>query len=257
MKIHCDLSVTFAAICVILNFSAYPVCMERNCSGTLIGYIYSVLIWDSYFLTKIFLYLLFFGRLFNRHYQRTQQYSRSTKCLLLILLLLLVSAMVAFGIADGLEYAKVETSIWMGKVIIVMLSVSDCALAVAVLVLFFGPFCSSQFKNHLLRQESPLVHVTVMRIYAITTIMQFIATVLFEMTLLGRVLMDFMNVSDAAWIAYSYIYRIVQMIDCFLLMLCIYFGFARKQTVCALFAIHECLYYMNQSDTDEFNEIVG
>lgn len=225
MKMHCDVSVNFALLCVALNFTAYPVCTEWHCSNTFLGYIYGVLIWDSYFLTKTFIYLLFFGRLFNPHYQRIHQYPRGLQSILLILLLLLVSTMIAFDITDGLVLANVDFSKWIGKIIIVMLAISDCTLAVAIMVLSFCPFSSSAFQH---------VDVPVMQIYGIVTILQFIATILFEMSLLGRVCMDFMDVSDAVWIGYSYIYRIVQMTDCFLLMLCVYFGFARQKTVCTL-----------------------
>ena len=76
--------------------------------------------------------------------------------------------------------------------------------------------------------------------YAIISFLQLIAAVSFELIFLSRFYLEEIGALPNAWNNYVHIRNVVEMSDCLLLIICIYFGFTRKQTVCA-FTYHYLL----------------
>ena len=242
IKIYSTFAVSFATICVIISFSAYPVCAQWSCWNTVLGDIYGLLIWNFYAVTKVFTYLLFFDRLLKPRYQRIYQYTDCTRVLLLGLLIALVIAVSILDMEYGLVFAGIAIHHSFELILLLMLVISDCALAISISVIFFHPLCSRSFKTHLMLQTSN-VNVADLRKYGIITALQLIAAVVFQMSMLGRICFNIIGPSLTVWSVYLDIARVIQMMDCLLLMICIYFGFVRKQknksccNMCRLFCI--------------------
>ena len=139
IKIYSTLSITFAFLSCIINFSMYPVCTVSNC-WTNFTHHFSLpirIFWPFYTLAKIFVYLIFIGRLFNPYYARIHQYSKCIQYLLWIFVWVLVIETIAYKIQDGLLLAGIDVPLSVDKVLTAIYSILDVLMSVLCMSLFF------------------------------------------------------------------------------------------------------------------------
>lgn len=231
IKTYSTLTVSFATLSVIANCSSYPLCTVWDCWNTNILWVYNIVFWFFYTNCKIFLYLIFIARLFNPHYHGIYPYPKYIQYLLWTLLVILVSSMTTWFIAWGLEYEGFDTNP-IGDTCRAVYGNADILLAVFLSLLFFQPICTRS-RNH--------PDFQVAKRYGIISAMQLVAAVSFQLSFTGGIYLHMVGASQSlldSLETYSDIANIIQMLDCMLLMICIYIGFARKRTVCD-FPLHE------------------
>ena len=171
-------------------------------------------------------YIIFIGRLFNSYYQRIYQYRKCIHQFLWILLYILVIDLIALNIDYVLALTGSALPIVIREIWIIVFLITDCVMAIFTTILFFRPICHS--RNLIITGDNMII----IRRYGIISALQLFAAVLYELSCLVWICLDFFLTSKDVLKAYGYICNVIQMIDCLLLMICIYFGFARGQTVC-------------------------
>ena len=232
-KAYSTLSVTFATLSVIATLSAYILCTQWPDWYSALARTAFILVLDSYVLSKLFLYLLFIGRLVNPYYQRIYQYPNYIRYLLWMLFCGLLASLIGFNIGWALMVSGIVTkestdAIWLG-----IYAVTDSVLSIATMILFFRPICIGiQPTDH--HQTSTDSDMSVVMTYGTMSALQLFAALSYEMSLLGRVYLASINAPRSVWDPYLNICSVISMLDCLLVMICIYFGFARKRTVCFL-----------------------
>ena len=107
-------------------------------------------------------------------------------------------------------------------------AITDCTLAVGTMFLFFRPICDTRFRDPNTQDNEGSIVIK----YGIVSALQCTAAVFYEMAVLGRVYVIMMHASIDVWKGYVDIINIIQMLDCLMLLICLYVGFARKRTVC-------------------------
>ena len=247
---YSSLSVLCATVCVALTFisylngtyNSYPSCLigECNYSGReILVYIHDIFNMDFYIAAKLYLYQLLIGRLFNRHYRRIYKYSKQIKHLLWMLFVLLIVIMLIFNIGSALQILNVlpfsiSVYYFVGAVWLVI----ACIMSIVTVVLSIRPICCHRDRE-LLSQDLDL---SILKKYCIISALQLIFSVSYCILFALRVYLKlFDNISAHRWSLVVMICGIVQMLDCVLLMRCIYIGFARKKTVCICV---RCIYYV-------------
>ena len=228
------LSVTFSALSVIVIFSLFPVCTQMDCWDNDNEWSYDITVvvfWTFFVLAKSFLYLIFIDRLFNPHYARIHQYPNSSQYLLWALVIVLVLIVTAWNIAYGVLLTGNQYPDWIDNVCAIAYCITDFLLSVLCMSLFFRPMCLYSVRNPDSLQITN-VYVSVAKRYGYISSLRLIAAVLFDLLLIGSVYLRMIGASERLWREYMSIVDISQTCDCMLLMICIYFGFARKTTVC-------------------------
>ena len=227
VKTYSTLSTCFATLCVITTFNMYSLCLQFQCWFTVLGITNSILFWNSFILSKTFLYLLFVGRLFNRNYRRIYQYSKHIQYFLWTLLVILLIIMVIFDVGLVLEFKGIKEADSIVNIWYAVYGITECTLATVTTVLFFRPLCTPRIRRNSLKNMSVVMK------FGIISGVQFIAALCYGMSFLGRIYLQSNPTDPSVWSSYLDICRILQMLDCYLLMICIYIGFARQQhTVC-------------------------
>lgn len=158
----------------------YPVCTVWNC-WTNFTHHFSLpilIFWPFYTLAKIFVYLIFIGRLFNPYYARIHQCSKCIKYLLWIFVWVLVIETIAYKIQDGLLLAGIDVPLSVDKVLTVIYSILDVLLSVLCMSLFFLPIWSRSARNS-------NVYMSVAKRYGFISALQMIAAITFQLTWLG------------------------------------------------------------------------
>ena len=227
-KTYSTLFVILATISAISIFSLFPVCSQWQCSDTLIVYMYTLFLWDSYTLCKIFVYLIFIGRLFTPHYIRIYQYPKYIGYLLLILLIILIINMIAFNITPGLALAAIAYPQCIDILINSVYGTTDCILSISLMILFFRPICTRNAVS-----ISP-VYKSIVRKYAVISALQLVVAVSFQIAYLVSHCLYIFGAPIATVRVYADVQNILSMLDCLLLIFCIYSGFARQDTVCII-----------------------
>ena len=228
VKKFSTVSVNFAAFSAILNFLSYPVWSTWKCGDTALGYLYSAIWWNSCYVAKISLYLTFIGRLFNPHYQRIYQYSQYIQYFLWMLLIVLTICIIEYNIITGLLITDHDPYLVDGFGNAVY-AVTDIVISTATMLLFFRPLCRRSMLDF------NLVNTSVLQKYCILSVLQWFAAILFQLSWIGKTIMYSYLRADISLNVrkeYNDIMRTIQMLDSLLLIICIYFGFSRKQTVC-------------------------
>ena len=231
IRTYTSLSVGFATLNVLLTFSTYPICTQWSCDDIWLGLTLSILFWNIYTLTKLLLYLALIARLFNPHYQQIYGYPKCIQYLLWMLLMLLLTIMMVFNINSMLYFAEIDPPESIDIISMALYAVTDSAMSLACMFLFFRPICRRLSADTMF----PNMDTLAVRKYALVSVLQLLASVFFELSFLGRLYLWMINSSKDALKVYLEIWHVVQMLDCLLLMICIYIGFARKKTVCVLF----------------------
>ena len=221
---YSSLSITFATLSAVITSSLYLVCTQWSChyiEDTLPMLIYVLSFWNSYFLAHLFLYLIFVGRLFNPHYRRLYLYPESVRYSLWMLLFVMTMIMIEFNIAEGLYFADIEYPESISFACNVFYAVIDITISILTMILFFCPMCRRT------NVKSNRTDMSVIKKYGILSTLQLVAAVSFQVSTVGAPY-------GFNPIEFWYIAGMIQMLDCLLLVICIYFGFARKPTVCTL-----------------------
>ena len=221
------LSAVFATFSVILSFAAYIVCTQWSCPQTVLGTTISILLWDTYIWAKLLLYLLFIGRLFNPYHLRIYQYSPCIKHLLWMLLIAMGMTMIVFNIYFGFYFTEFEIPS-LEIICSAVYVVTDCILAISTMILFFRPICSRRYRNAV----SPIVGMSVVKQYCIISVLQLISALSYQIVFVGWFSIEHTHMSVTVWFGYVEFYRVIQMLDCLLIMVCIHLGFVRQLTVC-------------------------
>ena len=230
VNIYSTLSVTCASLTVIAAFSVHLVCTQWSCLENGLGIIYAFLFWNSYIFAKIFLYLIFEGRLFNPHYRQIYQYPQYIRCVLWILLFILIITLIGFNIEFGLdlEHVQYDDIYAMDSGLTAIYATTDIIISLLTMTLFFCPL------YHHSRRPSTTTAMYVLKKYGILSALQLFVALSFQFSLLVGTILDTVDASLITLQKVNIINRTIQMLDCLLLMFCIYFGFARKQTVCMM-----------------------
>ena len=229
---NATLSITFATLCVILTFSIYPVCTQWLCEFQGLGNAFYIVHFDSYILSKLFLYLLFIGHLFDPNYRRINiyRYSKSIQYLFYMLLIVMVITMIVSNMGSALSFTKVGLSevvdVYSG-----MFIVADCIVSISTLVLLSYPICCAQNVSNQSVLEIPSQRSIVMK-YCIISAVQLSVSTVWRITFVIRIFTKWFLTDNVAGHSFWHICSFIQMVDCFILILCIYFGFGRRQTVC-------------------------
>lgn len=224
---YSTVSVIFAAICVAVTFSIDLICSKWSCWYTVLGWTYSILLWDSYILSKFFLYLIFIGRLFNPYYQRMYQYPKWVQYTLWMLLFIIIINMIIFNVDDALAFGGIQFPVSVRSICFLVYLIADFLLSVSTTILFFRPIC----RNCCIRKKNSLSDMSVVKKYGFVSTLQLIAALSFQFSYLVADYLFTFNIPKSTTSAYGYVLRVIQMVDCLLLMICIHLGFARKQTV--------------------------
>ena len=226
MRTYSTLAITFATLSIVVSFSKYLVCTAWSCAWqTQLSWMYIFLWWDFYVLAKLFLYFIFVCRLFHPLYRRICSYSRHIQYFLWMLLLVLVLSATVSNIDYGLYMLGREPPRALDSVCTAVYAITDCTLSIIMMILFFRPLCRGNEMN------SNNADVSVLQKYGILSSLQLFAALSFQISFVGESFV-YMIVSTMVEVQeYNHIINIIQMIDCLLLMFCIYFGFARKYTV--------------------------
>ena len=237
VKTHSTIAATFAVSSAIFSFSWYPVCAKWDCSGFLhtLGYPLNILdlFWNFYFLSKFFLYLIFIDRLFNHNYRNLYQYPKCIQYFLWTLLIVLLMTMITFDIYSGLTIGEIiEFPLALDIVCAVTYAITDCIMSIISMILFIRPIWSARSETSV----SVNIDRTTLKKYAMLSVLQLFIAVSFDLMLLSQDISRVINVSINV---NREIDLFIQMVDCLLLINCIYIGFAPKQTVCSFIIYDE------------------
>ena len=228
IKIYATMAVIFATLSAIVTFSMYLVCTCWICGESALGFIYNIFFWSFYSLAKIFLYVIFIGRLFNAHYARIYQYPIFIQCVLWMLLIVLALDIVAIYLTAGLLLGGLDYPDTIDYFCGVLYSITDILLSNLCTLLFFRPICWRNART----AQTGTVYMSVAKRYCIISALQLIAAVSYQLTLVGGMYLYARHVSGIVVKEYKDIIHVIQMLDCLLLIICIYAGFARKRVVC-------------------------
>ena len=229
ISMYSILSAIFATFSVVLSFAAYFVCSQLL-EGTVLGITLSILVWDFYIWAKLILYLLFIGRLFNPYYIRIYQYRQCIQYLLWMLLIILGIIMILFNILYGFYFVELHIPS-MEVICSAVYTITDCTLSLSTMILFFRPFCYHRCRNTV----SSDTGMPIVKQYCVISVLQLISALSYQLVFVAWACVErtkYYSTSVNVKIGYVGFYRVTQMLDCLLLMICIYFGFVRKQTVC-------------------------
>ena len=218
-KLYSTLSAIFAAITAVFTFSMFPVCAQWECQDTWIGIMYEEVLWNCYFLCKLFLYLVFIGRLFNPHFVRIYHYPKCIRYLLRLLLMVLIITMMAWNISERIAYPAS-----LDFIVLVVYGTGDCTLSILLLILFFRPIWTRY-------NVSAAVYMSLVRNYAVLSALQLIVAASAQITNLVWFYLYATVATRCTLALYGDACRVLMMLDCLLLIICIYSGFAREETV--------------------------
>ena len=176
------------------------------------------------------MYLIFIGPLSDPYYQHIYQYPKCTQYLLWMLWIMLIVIVIAANIVSTLELIGIVYSQSVAIVIGIVYVVTDCTMSILITLLFFRPICCcfSEIAEHV---TSPNVDLSVAKKYGIIAFLQLISSVTYQLSLFGAIYLAMIDSPHNVRNSYFYIRSVILMVDCLLLMICIYIGFARKQTV--------------------------
>ena len=104
VRAYSTLSITFATLCNIFNFAIYPVCAQWSCMDNPLDWMFNIAVWDSSILSKVFLYLIFIGRLFNPYYRRIYRYANYVRYILRILVIAMIFPMIILSVVYILQF---------------------------------------------------------------------------------------------------------------------------------------------------------
>ena len=217
---YSTISVVFAALSSILIFSSYLLYDLWPCTNCVAGKLYSVLIYDCHIFAKLFLYLLFIGRLFNPHYRRIYAYSPYLQRLLWFILSVLLIVMVITNI-DHANCSIVNNKHlpFVHQMCNPIVVIADCIFSTITTILFFLPICY--------RSSTNTLYILVVMKYGTISFLQLITSVIFDVSILIWNTPLFIQSPESRDISLC-----IEMLDCFFLMICVYLGFAQKRTVC-------------------------
>ena len=217
--LYSTLSAIFATISAVFVFSMFPLCAQWECQDTWLGVMYEQVLWNSYFLSKLLLYLIFIGRLFNPQFVRIYRYPKCIQYSLWTLLVVLIITMFAWNIIERIAYP-----ILLYFVVLVVYGTGDCTLSILLLILFFRPIWT--------RYKVPAIaYISVVRNYAVLSALQLIVAASAQITNLVWFYLYATAAARSTLALYGDAYRVLVMLDCLLLIICIYSGFARQETV--------------------------
>lgn len=149
-----------------------------------------------------------------------------------MLLIVLVLIIITFNIYIGMMMGKIiEYPRSLDNFCGMTYAIVDTAMAAFSMILFLRPIWSNGFGGTV----SSHFDRTTWKMYAVASILQLVAAVLFNMMLLSGKILGMNQVPMTVHVTFDYINRIIQQVDSLLLMICIYFGFARKKTVCIIY----------------------
>ena len=221
-KMYSSLCAICATTTATISFADSIICAQLNCWSTDRAYIIEMTLFTSYTLAKLFLYFLFIGRLFNVHYARLYHYHRNIQYLLWAFLAGLLMATLVIDCGDLLLRRGIGYPFFIDVVSLALYGITDLILSTSCMILFFRPICSPIASGYMSVEER----------YRFISVIQFIAAALYQLSLFGEIYLDIKGASRRVYKVRGNIARLVRMMDCLLLIICIYHGFARKRTVC-------------------------
>lgn len=235
-KVYSTISATFATLNVLVGFSAYVICAELSCWANGLQWAFTILFWDSYIMSKILLYLIFIDRLFNPYYRQIYQYPKITQYFLKILLIILTVVMLEITLDYALLSAGIPYPDSIDIISTAVYLITDFIMSVSTVILFFRPICCRYPRNsNSVSLNSSDVDMSVVKKYGIISALQLIAAVSYQAMIVFNIYLSVTKAATRVQMGFSDISSLIRMLDGLLVMICIEFGFTRKQTVCVLY----------------------
>lgn len=225
--IYSTLSISFAALCMTVTLSCFPITAVELRPYYKVRAIYSALIVDSYVLSKLFFYIQLILRLFDRHHRTIYDYVQWIQYILWILWSVILLTVI-IGNIGILGFHIPEFCIVHVACLFVWLIV-DCIMSISTIILFFRPMCSRKIPFTL------GVDITVVRKYAMISALQIIVAVTHEIAFtvwMCSEILNYWKMNENQEYLLLLSCAVLQMWDCLLLVIFIYLVFARQQTVC-------------------------
>ena len=151
-----------------------------------------------------------------------------------MLLVVLIISLIAYNITLGLDLARIQSMKSFDIVIVSIYGIIDCTLSISLTLLFFRPI---RMKNAV----STSGHISVVIKYAVLSVLQLMVSVSFQLALMVKYCLYFVAASTVTVRVYSDVQRVLAMLDCLLLIICIYCGFARQPTVQLSFCMKQII----------------
>ena len=162
--------------------------------------------------------------MFDSLYIGIYRYPRYIRYALWILLSVLIILTIIYNVTLGLILFGIGYPRFIDNSIFLVYGITDCALSISLVILFFRPI----WKRN---QVSVGNHMSVVRRYAVLSGVQLIVTASFQIVFFVTNLLYLSGASIATVMVYADIRNVLSMLDCLLLIICVYFGFARQATV--------------------------
>ena len=233
-KLYSTSSVLLATINAFITLSVFLVCSLWNCGERVLSRLVGIIWYDSYIGSRIFLYLIFIDRLASTRYILIYQCPKYIEYLLRMLLIVVIISLIAYNITLGLDLARIKSMESFDIVIVTIYGIIDCILSISLTLLFFRPI---RIKNAI----STSGHISVVIKYAVLSVLQLIVSVSFQLALMEKYCLYFVAASTITVRVYSDVQGVLAMLDCLLLIICIYCGFARQPTLQFSFCMEQTI----------------
>ena len=146
------------------------------------------------------------------------------------MVIVLMLSIVALDIQAGLLLLEIDSKSYIDSMCITVWAITDIVLSISCTFLFFRPIWSPGARHPESAESN--IYVSRLKRYSFISILQLIAAVSYQLTLAIMIYYNSKVISNRAGSNFIYITHVIQMCDCMLLMICVYVGFARRQTVC-------------------------
>ena len=130
LKLYSSLCATFATLSAIVSCISSIVCAQWQCWMNSRMYILTILLYNTYALAQIFLYLISIGRLFNPFYARIYEYPKYFQYLLWFLLTIYTMALMALDIELGLMWSGIDVPYSIDEATTAVYCITDIVLSI-------------------------------------------------------------------------------------------------------------------------------
>ena len=221
----------FGLICSMAGFSTFPICTSFQCGYNSLGNAYFIINLNSYILSKLFLYILFIHRLFNKYSSEIYQYPKYIKTLLnitIIIIAIAITLTTIFAIIIDHHYNNDKVDGFDLSVIIAVAIyvIADFLLSGFTLILFFAPL----WNMAKVKKQNKQKFVKIIWKYGGISLMQTIISMFYGISLIIRFRMGWYHTAQKIGVSYLDMCMVIQLFDILVTMLCIYIGFVKKET---------------------------
>eukprot|EP01083_Nonionella_stella_P074117 200889_1 len=217
-------SASLNVLCILFHCSSFLVCKNLPCGYNTYGAFVYFTTMNTYIISKLFLYSLFIGRLYNEFFKQLYAYSNAILYGLCFMMLLAWWMLIAVNVLVSLHYSQYvnndESIDSMSTIAVIIFVCLDASLSVFTLILFVIPLCSRY--GHKLKLS--IIKYTVLSSIAI------LSSTVCGTLMVYRYYHRWYHPFVMRELVYLDILNSLKCIDCIISLLCIYFGFVSKET---------------------------